>query len=104
MIVSILKLKFKKDVVIRMNYSNYEREIVEAYGIELKNFPGGVVQQPGSLKRPVLQDLVAALNDPTKLSSADGSSWMRRPSVLARLLTRSGLPTASKFISLARRL
>lgn len=46
-----------------MNYDNYERAIVEAYGVELKNFPGGKVQQPGSLPLPKLQALVSALED-----------------------------------------
>lgn len=47
----------------RMNYENYERAIVEAYSIELKNFPGGHIKQPGALPRQQLQALVAALQD-----------------------------------------
>lgn len=47
-----------------MNYTNYERDVVEALGVELKNFPGGVVRQPGDLKRPELQALVIALGAP----------------------------------------
>lgn len=50
-----------------MNYENYERAIVERYGIELKNFPGGTVRQPGALPRSVLQALLTALEDPVEL-------------------------------------
>lgn len=47
-----------------MNYTNYERAIVEHYGVALVNFPGGQVKQPGSLQRPLLQQLLNALEDP----------------------------------------
>lgn len=51
-----------------MNYENYERAIVERYAIELKNFPGGTVRQPGTLPRPMLQALLAALEDPVEVT------------------------------------
>lgn len=46
-----------------MNYDNYERAIVETYGVELKHFPGGQVKQPGVLPRQELQALIIALED-----------------------------------------
>jgi hypothetical protein len=51
-----------------MNYENYEKAIVEHYGVELRNFPGGRVLQPGKLSRPLLQQLIAALEDPIEMT------------------------------------
>lgn len=67
-LVAILKLKYKRDIIVRMNYSNYERDIVETYGIVLLNFPGGVVKQPGVLPRPLLQQLVRNIDDREELT------------------------------------
>lgn len=53
----------------KMNYDNYERNIVETYRVELKNFPGGVVTQPASLTRPQLQALLTALESTNPYSA-----------------------------------
>lgn len=53
----------------KMNYDNYERAIVETYHVELKHFPGGIVKQPGKLRRHDLQALIAALEDPNPYSA-----------------------------------
>ena len=37
-----------------MNYENYEKAIVEHYGVELQNFPDSKVIQPGKPSRPLL--------------------------------------------------
>jgi len=55
--------KFGKEMLVAMNYNNYEKVIVESFGVELKNFPGGVVLQPGMLPRPALKSLVLALDN-----------------------------------------
>jgi hypothetical protein len=45
-----------------MNYTNYERSIVELYSIELQGFPGVRIVNPGSLpKRSEVQALLKLL-------------------------------------------
>jgi hypothetical protein len=58
-----LKQHKKAKKMPNMNYNNYEGQIVEHYGVELINFPGGEVSQPGTLTRAQLQALIAALED-----------------------------------------
>jgi hypothetical protein len=56
-----------------MNYNNYEGQIVENFGIELVNFPGGTVVQPGTLPHAQLQQLIVALEHPVE---ADHCRWV----------------------------
>ena len=47
-----------------MNYENYERRIVETYGVALYGWPcGPTVRNPGSLEKEKLEKLFEALSD-----------------------------------------
>ncbi|KAG2079042.1 hypothetical protein BDR04DRAFT_990538, partial [Suillus decipiens] len=43
-----------------MNYDNYEQKIVETYGVNLQNYPLGVMQNPGKIG--CREDLIKLLN------------------------------------------
>jgi hypothetical protein len=56
-----------------MNYRNYERKVVEEFGVELKGFPGGgTVRQPGEIPQYLLQKLIQAL----KATSGERCYWV----------------------------
>jgi hypothetical protein len=66
-----------------MNYDNYEKKIVERYGIALKRWPSGHICNPGKLGghedvTKLLQALQSGSCQWTKLTDDELEKWMQR--------------------------